>query len=121
VVTSVRFQVLTAANVKMAAFLDIAPCSLVEVDRRFRGASCLHHLNVGLLQRDYTTLYLRRLPFSRGYLCSCWWAVSFRKQRISFGLYSRGSGPNVGCHFVLGSNLSLKYLSRDKVLVLNCN
>jgi hypothetical protein len=22
---------------------DIAPCSLVEVDRRFRGAYCLHH------------------------------------------------------------------------------
>jgi len=44
---------------------DIAPCSLVEVDRRFRGAYFLHqgddggstHLwNVGLLQRDYTAL-----------------------------------------------------------------
>jgi hypothetical protein len=27
----------------MTAFWDIAPCSLVEVDRRFRGAYCLHH------------------------------------------------------------------------------
>jgi hypothetical protein len=28
---------------KMAVFWDIAPCSLVEVYRRFRGAFCLHH------------------------------------------------------------------------------
>jgi hypothetical protein len=27
---------------KMAVFWDVAPCSLVEVYRRFRGASCLH-------------------------------------------------------------------------------
>jgi hypothetical protein len=31
-----------AVSVKMAAFLDIASSSL-EVDRRFRGAYCLHH------------------------------------------------------------------------------
>jgi hypothetical protein len=28
---------------KMTAFWDIAPCSLVEVDRRSRDAYCLHH------------------------------------------------------------------------------
>jgi hypothetical protein len=39
----VRFQVLTAACTKMTPFCDIAPCSLVEVDQRFRGAYCLHH------------------------------------------------------------------------------
>jgi hypothetical protein len=27
----------------MAVFWVVAPCSLVEIDRRFRGASCLHH------------------------------------------------------------------------------
>jgi hypothetical protein len=27
---------------KMTVFWDVAPCSLVEVDRRFRGAYCLH-------------------------------------------------------------------------------
>jgi hypothetical protein len=27
----------------MTAVCDIAPCSLVEVDRRFRGAYCLQH------------------------------------------------------------------------------
>jgi hypothetical protein len=47
----VRFQALTAANVKMTAFWDIEPRSLVEVDRRFRGAYCLHH------QGDETSIY----------------------------------------------------------------
>jgi hypothetical protein len=28
---------------KMTVFWDFAPRSLVEVDRRFRGAYCLHH------------------------------------------------------------------------------
>jgi hypothetical protein len=36
--TPVKFQVLTAASMKMTAFWDIDPCSLVEVDRRFTGA-----------------------------------------------------------------------------------
>jgi hypothetical protein len=39
----VRFQVLTAASMKMAVFWVVAPCSLVEVYRRFRGACYLHH------------------------------------------------------------------------------
>jgi hypothetical protein len=38
----VRFQVFVAASMKVTFFWDIAPCSLVEVDRRFRGAYCLH-------------------------------------------------------------------------------
>jgi hypothetical protein len=33
---------------KMAVFWDVAPCSLVDIGRRFRGAYCLHH------QGDYT-------------------------------------------------------------------
>jgi hypothetical protein len=54
----------------MTAILDIAPCSLVEVERRFIGACCLHlqgdegskHLlNVGLLLRDDTAQCHRRL------------------------------------------------------------
>jgi hypothetical protein len=39
----VKFQVLTAASMKMVLFWVIMPCSLVEVFRRFRGACCLHH------------------------------------------------------------------------------
>jgi hypothetical protein len=33
----------TEAVVKMTAFWDVVPWSLVEVDRRFRSAYCLHH------------------------------------------------------------------------------
>jgi hypothetical protein len=38
-----RFQVFTAASLMTTVFWDVAPCSLVEVYRRFRGAYCLHH------------------------------------------------------------------------------
>jgi hypothetical protein len=39
----VRFQVLPAASMNLTDVWDVAPCSLVEVDRRFRGAYCLEH------------------------------------------------------------------------------
>jgi hypothetical protein len=59
-----RFQVLTAASMKMAVFWDVAPCSLVEVYRRFRGACCLHHQgdewNVCKILPDYTAQHPRR-------------------------------------------------------------
>jgi hypothetical protein len=46
----VRFQVPTVANMKMIiAFWDVSPCSLVEVDRRFIGAYCLHHQDIALM------------------------------------------------------------------------
>jgi hypothetical protein len=30
-------------SLKLTVFRDVAPCSPVEIDRRFRGACCLHH------------------------------------------------------------------------------
>jgi hypothetical protein len=30
-------------KMKMAVFWDIAPCSLVDTDRHFRGTYCVHH------------------------------------------------------------------------------
>jgi hypothetical protein len=42
-ISIVRFQVLTAASMKIAVFWVVVPCSLVEVYRRFRGACCLQH------------------------------------------------------------------------------
>jgi hypothetical protein len=39
------------ASMKMTAFWDIVQCTLVEVDRRFRGAYCLH------LQFDSATVF----------------------------------------------------------------
>jgi hypothetical protein len=39
----VRFQVLTAASMMFRiVFWDVLPCKVI-VDRRFRGAYCLHH------------------------------------------------------------------------------
>jgi hypothetical protein len=38
----VRFQAVTAASMKTVLW-DMAPCSPIEVDRRFRGAYCLHN------------------------------------------------------------------------------
>jgi hypothetical protein len=39
----VRFQVITATSMKIAIFWDVAPCSLVDADRRFRGTYSLHY------------------------------------------------------------------------------
>jgi hypothetical protein len=39
----VTFQVLTATSMMMAVFWNVAPCSLVDIDRRFRGAYRLNH------------------------------------------------------------------------------
>jgi hypothetical protein len=39
----VRFQVPTAAIMKFRVLWDVAPCSHIEVDRRFRGVYCLHY------------------------------------------------------------------------------
>jgi hypothetical protein len=43
----VRFQVLKASSMKMVVFWDVTPCSLVDVNRRFRGAYCLQHPDDG--------------------------------------------------------------------------
>jgi len=42
-VLKVRFQVLTAASMKMYLFWVLAPCTFVEIGRRFRCAHCLDH------------------------------------------------------------------------------
>jgi hypothetical protein len=43
----VRFEVFTAASIKMTVFMVVAPCSLVEVYRRFRDSCSLHHQGDG--------------------------------------------------------------------------
>jgi hypothetical protein len=49
----VRFQVLTVASMKVTVLLDLKACSLAEIDWRFSGDYCLHHLgnNDGDLKR----------------------------------------------------------------------
>jgi hypothetical protein len=38
-----RYQVLMAVCIEATVLWEFAPCSLVEVNRRFTGVSCLHH------------------------------------------------------------------------------
>jgi hypothetical protein len=56
---NVRFKVLTAASMKFRVFWDAASFSHLEVNRRFRGAYCLHHhlRNVGL-QRENSSVVI---------------------------------------------------------------
>jgi hypothetical protein len=70
----VRYQVYLAAGLKMAVFWVVAPCSMVEVHRRFRDACCLHRQsdhtgskhfwNVGKLLSDCKAEHHKRPPFS---------------------------------------------------------
>jgi hypothetical protein len=68
----VSFQILMTVSMKMRVIWDtsIAPCRVVEVNRRFRGAYCLHYQgdrrdsggckhvwNASKLSRDYTLWY----------------------------------------------------------------
>jgi hypothetical protein len=41
----VKCQVLTAAVMYVTVFWLVTPCSLVEIDQRFRGTYCLYHQN----------------------------------------------------------------------------
>jgi hypothetical protein len=38
-----RSEVLTATRMKSVVFRDVAPCRLVNADRRFKAAHCRHH------------------------------------------------------------------------------
>jgi hypothetical protein len=83
----VRFQVLTAACMKITVFRGVAPCSLVEVYRRFRGSCCLHRQgslhhradgaggknlwSVGKRLPDDTAQHPRRQLFALIFLPSC--------------------------------------------------
>jgi hypothetical protein len=67
----VRVHVLTAASM-LLVFWDVAPCSHVEVDRRFRGAYCLHHQGDSSRLHDATsqkTLNFKRTVVSAVFCC----------------------------------------------------
>jgi hypothetical protein len=51
----VRFQVFMAVSMKMTVFWNVAPCSLVEIDRRFRGAYYLHHQGALIMEAVNTS------------------------------------------------------------------
>jgi hypothetical protein len=61
-----RFQVLMAAGMLMTASWDVAQCSFMEVDRRFRVTCCLYH------QGDDRFLYFLQ-AFRVAYLLPWYW------------------------------------------------
>jgi hypothetical protein len=74
-------------SAKTTTFWDIAPCRIVELDRRFGSSYSLNHdhddecstrlSNVGLFQLDHTALYSRRLS-----LYAMPWAREIQYQRL---------------------------------------
>jgi hypothetical protein len=67
----VKIEVLMVASMKMAIFLAVAACSLVDIDWRFRGAYCLHQQgdewllwNISQYLPDYMLQHPRRQPSS---------------------------------------------------------
>jgi hypothetical protein len=96
----VRFQVLTVASMKCRVFWDVAPCSLIGVDRRFRRAYCLHYQGVSnlfsatmsrpVLTSIITGFFFLEWPRKLQEPCydSCLWP------EFEFGAYSvsRGTG-----------------------------
>jgi hypothetical protein len=96
----VRFQILRAACMKMNVLWAVAPCSVVEVYRRFRGACCLHHQvflhhrpddvgskhlwNVGKCLPDYTAQQLRIQSFSYSAL----WEPQISKYKLTCSFFS---------------------------------
>jgi hypothetical protein len=62
----VRFQVLKAASMKMALFWVVAPCSLVEVYWRFRGATTQKTAIVWYTTRPF--MKISEMHFEIGYL-----------------------------------------------------
>jgi hypothetical protein len=58
-VWAVRVNVLMAASMKITAFWNVTPCSLVEVGRRFRRTYCLYHqgLIMKVVHTSETSVY----------------------------------------------------------------
>jgi hypothetical protein len=81
----VQLQVLASTSVKIFVFWEAVSCSLVEIDRRFRGAYCLH------LQGDGDGQFLpeymaqhRRRQTSFNFIFSVF-TVIVLKHRFNFG------------------------------------
>jgi hypothetical protein len=51
-----------AASMKMHVFWNVAPCSLVETDRRFRCVYCLHHQRTSDTTVNFYQATWRNIP-----------------------------------------------------------
>lgn len=69
---TVRFQVHTAANLKLAIFLGVATCSLVEVYQLFKGSCCLPYQGDHLLKVSKSLLLDYLVQHQRTQSSSFW-------------------------------------------------
>jgi len=120
----VRFQVLTSANVKMAVFWDVASCSLIKIHRRFRGEYCLHNQG-GNKPHEKSRLgpeclYIWNYFFACGLLISLMMAaVSISETSVNFYQTKRRNVPedsylHVNCEWhylrIVGGDLSFNHM-----------
>jgi hypothetical protein len=54
----------TVVSLKIAVFWVVAPCSLVDVNRSFRGPFCLHHLHTRH-RENLKSYYVVSLPITQ--------------------------------------------------------
>jgi hypothetical protein len=74
---------------KMTVFWDVAPCSPVETDRRFRGSYCLHHQgHEWWRQQSPLGVYTTQQPWRQSYSYSPPWEPEISP---SFILFKRDS------------------------------
>jgi hypothetical protein len=66
-----RFYFLMAVSLKMVAFWNIAPCSLVEVDWRFRSAYCCYHQGDELLLSNSSVKFYETACCNNTYEYDC--------------------------------------------------
>jgi hypothetical protein len=96
-----RFQVLTVASMKMTAFWDIVPCSLIEVYRSFGREYCFHHQgddDPSKIPSDPTDSYTSSWFFSRTAYSSPRWLRQYaplKRRSISTKLQGATSQKNV--------------------------
>jgi hypothetical protein len=70
--TLVRLQILVTASMKLTVFCDVAPCSLVEVRRRFRGRSPWWWRQQVPLNRRCTSIRLHGETFQKTSHLQCY-------------------------------------------------
>jgi hypothetical protein len=84
-----------------SCFWDVAPCNLVQVERRFRDAYCLHQLsNVSHLTRDNTVQYPRRLLFTLAAVRT--WNLADSPMFILHFVMEEGRGPGSSVSILSG-------------------
>jgi hypothetical protein len=104
---------------KMTFFWDVAPCSLEDVDRHFRGPYCLHY------QGDLFLTLLFRMSWCSNYSCSLPWKLEgvIRFLHTEVALSVDGDGDSL-CRattasslFINRPSLSVPHRTKSKTII----